>query len=339
MKYYTNQTLLSKLDINNEKPEIFGCVGNRSAGKTFNFNRYLVNKFLKENQKFMLIYRYKYELSDIEDKFFNCIACEFPDYTMISKSLARGNFYELFLNNQSCGYAVAISGYAIVKKYSHYFTDVQRMLFDEFQNEDNRYIQNEVNKLINIHTSVSRGYNKTVRYVPLFLLSNTVSILNPYYTALGIAAKIQSKTKFLRGEGFVFEFCFNKNASEAQKDSAFNRAFKNNTEIEYMTDNIYLNDNYCLIDKSLNKSKYLFTLYSNGNEYGVYHTTDNLIYVDRSVDKSFIYKYAANLTDVNEHYIIASDMMIIMYRRFFKNSQVRFKDLDCKAAFIDFIKY
>lgn len=339
MEFYNNQTLLSKLDINNKKPEIYGCVGNRTAGKTYCFNRYMLNQFVKKKEKFMLLYRYKYELSDVSEKFFNSIENEFSGSVMTSKSKGKGSYIELFLNDDSCGYAVSINGYAAVKKYSHYFNDVKRMLFDEFQNEDNQYLVDEINKLISIHTSVARGINQPVRYVPLYLLSNTVSLLNPYYTAFSIAEKIQEKTKFLRGDGFVFEFCFNETASKLQKDSAFNRAFKGSKEIEYMANNVYLNDNKCLIDKSGKKKQYLCTLLKAGVEYAVNRTNDNMIYIDKAVDQNFPIRYACNLTDITENSILVNELIKAQYRKYFNNAIVRFKDLESKAAFIDFVKY
>ena len=117
------------------------------------------------------------------------------------------------------------------------------MIFDEFQSESNTYIPNEIQKFISIHTSIARGQGKQYRYVPVYMLSNTVSILNPYYVELGITKRIKSDTKFLRGEGFVVEQGYVDSAAKAQMEGAFNRAFSTNKYVEYSTQNVYLNDN------------------------------------------------------------------------------------------------
>ena len=52
--YYDGTKLLSMTDINGNKPEIYMCTSNRSAGKTTWFNRYAVKKYRNENKKFML---------------------------------------------------------------------------------------------------------------------------------------------------------------------------------------------------------------------------------------------------------------------------------------------
>ena len=50
--FYDGTKLLSLSDINGNKPEIFLCTSNRSAGKTTYFGRMLVNNFLKHDRKF-----------------------------------------------------------------------------------------------------------------------------------------------------------------------------------------------------------------------------------------------------------------------------------------------
>lgn len=71
--YYDGTKLLSMLDVNKKKPEVYICCGNRTAGKTTFFSRYLVNRYIKHKEKFCLIYRYSYELKDACDIFFNDI--------------------------------------------------------------------------------------------------------------------------------------------------------------------------------------------------------------------------------------------------------------------------
>jgi hypothetical protein len=93
------------------------------------------------------------------------------------------------------------------------------MIFDEFQSESNHYCSDEIKKFISIHTSVARGQGEQVRYVPVYMLSNPVSLINPYYVELGISNRLRDDTKFLRGHGFILEQGFIDSASVAQKES------------------------------------------------------------------------------------------------------------------------
>lgn len=69
-KYYDGTKLLSTKDLNGKTPEIFMCTTNRTGGKTTYFSRLLVNKFVKLQSKFCIIYRYNYELDDCANKFY-----------------------------------------------------------------------------------------------------------------------------------------------------------------------------------------------------------------------------------------------------------------------------
>ena len=157
-EYYDGTKLLSMKDINGNKPEIYICTTNRTGGKTTYFSRLCVNRFNDNKGKFALIYRFNYELDDCADKFYKDICNLFFKGTqMTSKRKASGIYHELFIDNKSCGYAISLNSADQIKKYSHLFNDVNRIMFDEFQSETNHYCSDEVKKLISIHTSIARG--------------------------------------------------------------------------------------------------------------------------------------------------------------------------------------
>ena len=148
-QYYDGTKLLSLKDINGKQPEIYISTSNRSAGKTTFFSRWFINRFIKYDEKFILIYRFNYELSDVADKFFKEIKnLFFPGYNMKSVSRNKNVYHELFLNDKACGYAIAINNSDQIKKLSHLFSDAKRMLFDEFQSETGHYCSNEVEKFL-----------------------------------------------------------------------------------------------------------------------------------------------------------------------------------------------
>lgn len=340
---YDGTKLLSLLDINGKKPEIYICTSNRSAGKTTYFGRLLVNRFFDKGEKFCLIYRYNYELDNVVDKFYKDIhTLFFNNHNMTSKRRAHGIFHELFLDNKSCGYAVSLNSADQIKKYSHLFSDVKRMLMDEFQSENNHYCTDEVKKFISIHTSVSRGQGKQVRYVPVYMISNPVSIINPYYVEMGISARLNKDTKFLRGNGFVLEQGFNESASKSQKESAFNRAFQKNDYIAYSTECVYLNDNESFIDTPTGPSRYIATLKYKGVDYGLREYTESgYIYCSDKCDKSFPMKITVTTSDHNINYVMLkrNDYFISNLRYLFERGCFRFKDLKCKEAVLSALSY
>lgn len=342
-KYYDGTKLLSMLDINGNKPEIYMCTTNRTGGKTTYFGRLCINRFLNKGEKFGLLYRYNYELDDIVDKFYKDLgSLFFSTYTMQSKRRAKGTFQELFLNDKSCGYALSLNNADQIKKYSHLFSDIQRMIFDEFQSETNHYCDNETKKFISIHTSIARGQGEQVRYVPVYMLSNPVSIINPYYVEMGISGRLKDDTKFLRGDGFVLEQGYIESASIEQKNSGFNRAFSKNSYTAYSSECVYLNDNKAFVEKPAGKSKYLCTLRYKGSDFALREYTESgLIYCDDKADSSFLTRISVTTDDHNINYVMLkrNDFFLSNLRYFFEHGCFRFKDMRCKEAVLSALSY
>lgn len=342
-KYYDGTKLLSLNDINGNKPEIYLCTSNRTAGKTYFFSRMLVNAFIKKGKKFALFYRYNYELENCAKKFFNDIQSgSFPDYEMTSKSCARGSYHELYLNKQLCGYAVSLNSADILKKYSHIFHDVVHIFMDEFQTESSRYCQNEIQKFISLHTSIARGFGEQVRYVPVYMCSNPVSLLNPYFVELGIAERLSAQANFLRGDGWVLEQHFNEAASKSQLQSGFNKAFSSNSYVAYSSESVYLNDNNAFIEKPTGMSRYLATLRYNNADYAIREYSDTgIIYCDKTADMSFPFKIAVTTDDHNVNYVMLknNELFLMNLRYFFEKGCFRFRDLSCKEAILQALSY
>lgn len=342
-KYYNGTKLLSLKDINGNKPEIYMCTTNRTGGKTTYFGRLCVNAFLKKGEKFGLIYRYNYELDNVVEKFYKDIgSLFFHGHEMTAKRRASGIFHELFLDDKSCGYALSLNSADQIKKYSHLFNDIERMIFDEFQSETNHYCSDEVKKLLSIHTSIARGQGEQVRYVPVYMLSNPVSIINPYYIEMDISERLRDDTKFLRGDGFVLEQGYIDSASKAQKESGFNRAFARNSYVAYSSECVYLNDNKAFIEKPLTKGRYLATLKYHGKDFGIReYPEEGIIYCDDRPDSSFTTKITVTTDDHEINYVMLkrNDLFLSNLRWYFERGCFRFKDLRCKECVLKALSY
>lgn len=348
--YYDGTKLLSLKDINGDVPEIYICTSNRTGGKTTYFNRLVLNRFLKSGKKFCLVYRFKYELDNISDKFFKDVGeLFFKGYIMKSEKRSFGIYHELFIKQNEencawlpCGYAVSLNSADQIKKQAHLLSDTNSMLFDEFQSETGHYCSNEVSKLISIHTSIARGQGEQVRYVPLYMIANPVSIINPYYVEMGIAGRLKPDTQFLRGEGWVLEQGYNESAAQAQKESGFNKAFSANKYVSYAMRGEYLIDNNAFIEKPKGVSRYLCTIKCEGREYAVREFAElGFLYCDDCPDTTFKHKIAVTTDDHNVNYVMLkrNEIFIMNLRYFFERGQFRFKNLSCKDAILKAISY
>jgi hypothetical protein len=343
MAYYDGTKLLSLMDINGNKPELIMCDGNRTAGKTTWFNRYLVKKFKEGKGKFILINRFSYELCEIGDKFFKDIkTLFFPTDNFSTVSKAKGIYHELYLNDKNCGYAISLNNADQIKKFSHLLCDVERGFMDEYQSETNHYCSNEINKLISVHTSLARGNGKQTKYLPFYMASNSVSLINPYYTALGISTKLKKETKFLRGDGYVLERAYVESAADALKSSAFNRAFIESKYVAYASQNIYLNDNEAFISPPMGRGNYVLTIKYQDKHFGIIeYPNDGIVYVSHKADKTFPKKISVTTEDHNINYVMLANnsFLITAYRNFFNRGCIRFSNLESKEAFLTLISY
>lgn len=352
--YYNGQKLLSLKDIDGQTPEFYIVDGNRASGKTTFFNKYVVNKFLKTGEKFALLYRFNYELDDCANKFFKDIQALFFDgFEMMDKSQSKGIYHELFIrmktndeNNEnewlSCGYGIALNNADSIKKMSHLFSDISVILFDEFQSETGHYCPNEILKFQSVHASLARGHGEMSKYLPVIMLSNSVSSINPYYSAFGISERLNKNTKFLRGTGFVLERNFNPDSSNAIKKSAFSRAFKNSSYTDYASSNNFLNDSPTFIEKIKGNGRYCFTLKSERREYGVIEYPElGIIYVNDTPDKSNKNKIAVDVNDHDINYILLNryDDYISKLKFYFDRGCFRFKNQSCKNALMRLLSY
>lgn len=341
--YYDGTKLLSMTDLNGEKPEIYLTTGNRSIGKTTWFNRYFVKDFITKHKKFCLVYRWNYEMSDCADKFFKDIQrLFFPSYQMTEKRRANNIFVELFLNEQSCGYCVSLNNADALKKFSHLLADVDKMLFDEFQSENDHYCPKELNKLMSIHTSIARGNGEQVRRVPLYMLSNKVSIINPYFLSLGISDRLNEDTKYLKGDGFVLEQSYIEEVANMQLESAFNRAFKNEDYVAYAAQNVYLNDNKAFIEKPTGFSVYVATVKNGDKTYAIrMYPKENIYYMDKGVDDDYKVKLSFNAGSHENNYIMVgtSSPYAVLLKNVFSRGMFRFKNQECKHAFFEMLRY
>lgn len=347
--YYDGTKLLSLKDINGGQPEIFILDGNRTSGKTTYFSRLLVNRFLKNASKFMLIYRYSNEMSEVCDKFFKDISgLFFKGYTMHSENMSKGLYQNLIIehnitgNTKHCGYAVALNSSDKLKRFSHLFSDTSSMFFDEFQLETGKYLSDEIQKFISLHTTVARGQGEMVRHVPVYMVSNATSLLNPYYTHLGISKRLRADTSFLRGDGWVFEYNINRDAQQSLQSSAFNRAFSGNRYIRMASESIYLNDNTAFVKNMKGRSFYFATLRYNEKDFGLRQMSDTgLFYISHSVDSHCLNRWVVNTNELIDNYSLIHQRLNTygMLRNYFQKGMFRFQDLECKECALNMLAY
>lgn len=143
-------------------------------GKTYGAVKFVTKDFIKNENQFAYIRRYKSDLKESVPTFFNAIKTneEFPDHNLKSDNK------KFYCDNQECGFAFTLSTAQDLK--SSNFNKVKNIIFDEFiidEGQKKYYLQNEVEVFLNLIETIAR-----MRDVRIFMLGNAGNILtNPYF--------------------------------------------------------------------------------------------------------------------------------------------------------------
>lgn len=336
-KFYDGTRLLSMMDADGEKPEIYMCTDYRSTGKTTFFIRMLLKRFINKKEKFVYLVRFNVDVPSAY-QIIGKVASDFFDNVTITGCVKDQFWGQIQLNNEVCGYVLPLNAYDKIKPRSAIFSDATSMILDEFQSESNHYVPNEMRAIDSVHTSLARCKNKSVKYMPLYLLSNHVTMLNPYYTLFGIR-NLHEKTRYMKGHGWVLEQLFTEEIAKTAKTSGFRKAFER-SDYSTMFEHRYLMDDVAYIVPQVKDKKYSISLHYKNQNYGVWETVDGY-YVSHEYDESYPIRYTIESTGImpNSSFIKKSPVMVELLRNNFRNGNIIFDSLDAKDCLMSAITY
>lgn len=332
--FYNGNRLLSLRDKNGNPPEIIMCCGNRTAGKTFYFKRWLVRRALKYGERFVVFVRC---IDDVPNTYMGFWAdvgplC-FEGKEMTQEPLLHGKAAMLLINKTPIGYVIALNDPERIKRNSALFADAQRGFFDEFQCETGKYIPGEIKKFNSIRLSIARGgaKGKHARYFPVYMCSNFVSVFNPYYEAFGIVPS--QRSKYIRGDGWVLEQTFN---SEAAAAIQRNFATLSQEELDYATRNEYLLDKDTFVQRIPGKKRCQCVIRRGGKRYGIWDTAQGIYYVSAKLWTDTPFVFALDNLDHDESTILINKTMPLAkyLRKAYDMGQMRFENSACRQAFV-----
>lgn len=349
-KFWCCSTLLNTKDLDREMPEIFIACSNRSAGKTYNATWAIIHGILTGYiDQIIILCKSKNRAKNVALGCFDAVLRDhYSEYTIVEEPCPSGDYFTLHLKRSvdygdgpieeltPMGFTIPLNTADNLKVYSALFRDVNIILMDEFQGN---YCPDEVNKFTNLHTTVARGEaGSASRYLPVLLLSNSMSIENPYFVELGITGKLQSNTHWLRGRGFVLERFVNEFSASQQRESRFNVAFAKNKQIRSNIDNTWLNDDFACIEKPNNWGRgYCHHLFINGKDtYGMYYYPDMCYYyISRNWDKTCTSVFNITPTVVEDIPTLRYALPFTKLRDAYYRGLVRFCDITVKSAVLN----
>lgn len=103
--------------------------GERGVGKTYGISKFVVKQFIKNNDEFAYIRRFKTELKEAVPNFFNPLINNNEFTNQLSN---KGN--KFYCDSKTCGYAMTLSTAQNLKSTN--FDKVKYIIFDEYLIEE-----------------------------------------------------------------------------------------------------------------------------------------------------------------------------------------------------------
>lgn len=285
-------------------------VGNRGGGKTYGATKYVIDKFIKKKEQFGYIRRYKDDLKDPMEHFFDAIKGSYPDYEF--KTVGK-KFYirlkpadpqEKWTEDDVAGYGFVLA--TASNKKSIAYPNITTLIFDEFLLDKGNvvYAPNEPEKLLNLYETIARPGTQHPRVV-LFMLANALTVTNPYflYFKLRLSDKMDKNGKYIwkhPQKSILVEDVRNEAFIDAKKNTEFGGIVDGTKYADYSIQNKFLLDDDTFVEKKSKKARYYFTFVYKEHTLGVWiDTSEGKMWVSKDIDPSCIYFYSLTLKDHN----------------------------------------
>lgn len=308
-------------------------VGSRGCGKTYAAKKRAVKQFLDKGYQFVYLRRYKEELDETAESYFNDIILnnEFPN----AQIEYRGGQY--FINDQLAGYAMALTKAKDYKSISYPL--VMLIIFDEFLIEENgyaRYLKNEVKQFLNFYMSIDR-----YRGCIVFFLANSVTMINPY--TLYFDLHLPYGSNIVRKGDLLLQLVQNEEYIQARKETRFGKLIAGTDFEEYAIENKFVNDSKTFVMKKTEKASYYFTFIYEGTSYGVWvDYAEGKMFVSEDVDPSCRILYSLTVDDHKPNTMLLNQLnKSPFFKPFIENykmGNVYFENLKIKSVVYEAIK-
>lgn len=204
--------------------------GERSNGKSYAVDKYIIDKFFEEGKQFAFVKRYE---EDIKTKYMSEVFNPLEEYILEKYNhcikFYRGQWlvfeYGLEGKLSECkvmGYAFSLANVNRTKATSYPLIDT--ILFEEFMSIDCSYLNDELNLFLNLISTIVR-YRHNVK---VFMLANAISKYSPYSEALGIKLHRIKKGEIILKEykdekGFITRFAIERSENVNVFDNSLNK--------------------------------------------------------------------------------------------------------------------
>lgn len=270
-------------------------IGERGVGKSFGAKKFVISDYLKNGNEFVYIRRYKTELDNAYEGFFDQLQNEglFLDHTF-RIAASKKKIDKFYCDKEVCGYGVPLSTANILKSAS--FPKVKTLIFDEFliDNGTYHYLRNEVTQFLDIIETIAR-----LRDVRVLLLGNAITISNPYFDYFKLGLPYNSEFRTFKDGTILVNYIKNPAYREKKKATRFGALIDGTEYGEYAIDNAFLRDNDSFLAKRDKDARVYSTIVLKGSKYGIWQNwKSGFVYISKDFEPS---NPCVFVFDINDH--------------------------------------
>lgn len=317
-------------------------VGARGLGKTYGFEKHHIRRALEHGEEFIYLRRYVEELKTAKDTFFNAVGNEFPEWDFRVNGMVAEAAHEYTRDQKKrpwkkIGYFVSLSTAQRMKSVS--FAQVHWILFDEFIIEKGltRYLPNEVTALLNFYSTVDRNQDR----VRVFMLANSVSIMNPYFIEWDIQPDQMSELETRRNGFLLIHFPDSADFKQSVSNTRFGRFIAGSEYEAYAVGNQFSDGTAEMVEVKPPHARHVFNIETRSGKFSVWNDfVDGEWYAQQKLPKGSHTLYTNDPARMGEGKVLVSyaEQPLSTLRTAFKQGRVLFDKPQTRNSFIEIFK-
>ena len=325
-------------------------IGARGIGKTYGLRKQCIKDFIRDKSRFVEVCRFKSELGPIMDGYFSKLETEYPGY--IFKTEKRKGYIATKPEDEKTKptwevicYFLALTDSQNAKKRT--YKNVRRIIFDEAILEaydmHHKYIPREYIKLANIVDTVTRERPDTNVRPHLYLLSNSVSLDNPYFLEYKISKMPKFGFTWYRNKTVLLHYVDpGEYADRKIKETLSGRMIAGTSEEATAARNLFAEPAADLIAKKPRAAKFELGFIDGGKPLGVWADYVNGYYyingkIPKDTNKPVYYVTREDATANILAARRASTWMHALFEAHYANF-IRYESVSCMNRFLDMLQ-
>ena len=308
-------------------------IGERGVGKTYSSKNFVIRKFLKRQEQFIYLRRYKTEIDKAKRTYFNDIAVKYPDKDLYCKG---DTFY---IDDKPCGFAVPLSTTNILKSVC--YDNVTTIIFDEFIIDKGcyHYLQGEVKTFLEFCETVFRLRDN----VRVLFLANAITQTNPYFLYFDLELPKDKNIKLFKNGLILLEIMKNEEYRQQKMKSKFGQLVNGTEYGDYAIKNEFLRDNDKFIQRKTGQCNFAFAFIWQGSTFGVWYNMDLCkMFVSEDYIKNATLTFTTTLENHKPNTMLLKSVRNFacwqMFLKKFKLGNVYFESIKIKNVTYELIK-